>query len=405
MKCGLFGVILLVLCAAFPVHAEPSIREVYAAAKAGRLSEAEAMMQQVLKAHPDSAKAHYANAEILAREHLFAQAQVELQTAEHLSPGLRFVRPRAVRALRDELAASSGSTPPVANVSRLDSPRPGISADAGQPIRHVGGDAVPVQSASPEQLPTDRHTPKIPVLLAFMILGVTAAFILGGIAILVIGVRWLWRHVGTAARAPPKLAPAYGSDFTGYSSGRQWRRPIAHHGVQGPGLLGGLAQGAAIGAGVVAGEALMERALESYSRHEHPAGSTLGIAASDNVDSGNADMGGMDFGIVSGGGWDDSSSSANVGTADSGDAGSETGSADFGVASSSGWDDSADSAPAEDSDPGSSLFSSLVGGGSSDSSSSDSGSSSWSFFSGSSSSSDSDSSPSSDSSDSSNDWL
>ena len=49
-------------------QAEPTLTQVYDTAQAGRLEEAQVMMQQVLVAHPGSAKAHFVQAELSARQ-------------------------------------------------------------------------------------------------------------------------------------------------------------------------------------------------------------------------------------------------------------------------------------------------------------------------------------------------
>jgi Flp pilus assembly protein TadD len=53
------------------------------------------MMQQVLVAHPNSAKAHFVQAELSARQGNLARAQEELTTAEKLAPGLPFAKPES----------------------------------------------------------------------------------------------------------------------------------------------------------------------------------------------------------------------------------------------------------------------------------------------------------------------
>ncbi len=72
--------ILFFICAAALVGAamaqpDPTLNQVYEAAQAGRIAQAQDMMKQVLRDHPQSAKAHYVEAELLARQKLFAQAQ------------------------------------------------------------------------------------------------------------------------------------------------------------------------------------------------------------------------------------------------------------------------------------------------------------------------------------------
>ncbi|HTT39312.1 MAG TPA: tetratricopeptide repeat protein, partial [Burkholderiales bacterium] len=57
----------LTLTGGYAVAAEPTIHQVYQAADAGNYREAQAMMDQVLRDHPNSAKAHFVEAELLAR--------------------------------------------------------------------------------------------------------------------------------------------------------------------------------------------------------------------------------------------------------------------------------------------------------------------------------------------------
>ena len=47
--------------------ADPTVHQIYEAAEAGRFDQAQQMMDQVLKDHPQSAKAHYVAAPLLWR--------------------------------------------------------------------------------------------------------------------------------------------------------------------------------------------------------------------------------------------------------------------------------------------------------------------------------------------------
>src|ERR1051325_4945238 len=47
---------------------DASMHEVYLAAEAGKFQEAQTMMDKVLRDHPNSAKAHYVEAELLAKQ-------------------------------------------------------------------------------------------------------------------------------------------------------------------------------------------------------------------------------------------------------------------------------------------------------------------------------------------------
>ena len=83
--------------------ADPTVHQIYEAASTGHLDQAQQMMDQVLRDHPNSAKAHYVQAELYAREGKAALARSELGRAEQLKPGLPDENPRSVQALKSEL--------------------------------------------------------------------------------------------------------------------------------------------------------------------------------------------------------------------------------------------------------------------------------------------------------------
>src|ERR1700744_1233304 len=72
----------------FAQGAEPSMHEIYQEADAGHLDKAQQMIEKVLADRPNSAKAHYVQAELYAREGKLSLARSELGTAERLNPGL-----------------------------------------------------------------------------------------------------------------------------------------------------------------------------------------------------------------------------------------------------------------------------------------------------------------------------
>src|SRR6202789_283660 len=87
---------------------DPTSQQIYAAAEAGHLDQAQQMISQVLADHPGSARAHYVQAELYAREGKTALARSELSTAEQLKPGLPFANPRSVQELKAQLGQSRG---------------------------------------------------------------------------------------------------------------------------------------------------------------------------------------------------------------------------------------------------------------------------------------------------------
>ena len=89
----------------------PSLDEVYRTARAGDLPRADAMMQQVLNAYPNSARAHYAYAQILTAEGRTAAARAQLTQAERIAPGLPFVSPQARTGLEQRLQSAPTPAP------------------------------------------------------------------------------------------------------------------------------------------------------------------------------------------------------------------------------------------------------------------------------------------------------
>lgn len=257
---------------------EPSLHQVYQTAEAGHLDQARSMMDEVLKNHPDSGKAHYVKAELLARQGLARQASAELATAERLAPGLPFAKPDAVRELRQLVGTASTAQ----SAPRSFAPAAGLAPAAG---------------------------------------GFPWGMVLVGVGVLAFIV------IVARRMAPQRVAPtAYGANG-GYGAAGAGMAPPAPYGGMpggantagtGPGLgsrvMGGLATGAALGAGMVAGEALASHFLD---RHDDP---TPRKAISDPgpldlgnpmIGDSNDDMGGADFGVSDGSSWDDGGGSSD----------------------------------------------------------------------------------------------
>ncbi len=258
--------------------AEPTLHEVYQAAETGHFDQADAMMNQVLKAHPNSAKAHFVEAELLAKEHKLTQARNELNKAEQLDASLGFAKPGALQSLKDQLNGT---------------------ASYGLQTTHMG--TLPVQQTYADSA---SHTP-------WGLLLAGAAFLLAVFAFL-----------KTRTRAATATTPYTGGVVYGQASSNTVQPPFqtAPMGPQAPAstsggmgstLLGGLATGAAVGAGMVAGEALMHRVFDGGSAHRdtflepaQPVYPTVSTPANDNYS-----MGGEDFGVTDDNSWDDNSDS------------------------------------------------------------------------------------------------
>jgi len=245
-----------------PVFAEPSLHQVYEAAESGQMGQAQQMMSEVLKAHPSSGKAHYVEAELLAKQHNFSQARRELALAERLSPGLNFTNQYSVAELRRELSTSGSRYTGGYGVAG------GVTHTRGFPLGSLIFGALVVG---------------VVLMLVMFLVRRRSGTVLGGMS----GGGRMAGYGGSGGPQPVSPYPGYPPQGGGLGGGS--------------GILGSLATGAAMGAGVVAGEALMDRILDGGERRGGPGidqGFTGGGMSDDYL---NNDMGGADFGIADSG--------------------------------------------------------------------------------------------------------
>jgi uncharacterized protein len=241
----------------FAQAADPTMNQIYEAAAGGHLDQAQQMITQVLADHPTSAKAHYVQAELYAKEGKNSLARTELATAERLNPGLTSFSPRSVQELKSQLGQST---------------RPTGSQIISMPARSEahfpwGGLIIGLIVVGLLLMLFRRRTPQYPVMGA----------------------------PGTAAGGPG-APPGYGPQ--GYGPGYG---PAPMGGGMGSGIAGGLASGLAVGAGVVAGEELAHHFLDGGHRE----GGVIPSADAAEPGYSNSDMGGNDFGANDPGSWDD----------------------------------------------------------------------------------------------------
>jgi hypothetical protein len=229
---------------------EPTMDQIYTAAAGGHLDQAQQMITQVLADHPTSAKAHYVQAELYAKEGQTALARSELGTAEQLKPGLPFASPRSVQELKAQLGLRTGAISPAV-------------------IRSVPAAA------------------RFPWGTVLILAGVVAILLM------------VFRRRNTYVQYPA-AGPGMGGQPGTYGPGGYGPGPMGGGGI-GSGIAGGLASGLAVGAGVVAGEELAHHFLDGG----HSGGVIPPAEAGDSGFS-NGDMGGSDFGVNDpGSGWDD----------------------------------------------------------------------------------------------------
>lgn len=246
----------------------PTMDQVYQAAHSGRVDEALRMMDKVLKEHPDSAKAHFVEAELLAKQGQMGQAEAELKSAERIKPDLSFAKPEAVQELKS-----------IINSNHRVSQSPAGSFQAEQ----SGG------------------FPWGLILLA-----------VAAIAIITLIMRSLANR--NAPAYPGNFQPGMQNGSVSpvpmqpYGGGMAQMGPVG--GGMGSGIMGGLATGAAVGVGMVAGEALAHRFMDGGRSDT----GNIAQSSTDSWSSSSDNMGGSDFGIADNSSWSDSSNVADSGS-------------------------------------------------------------------------------------------
>ena len=234
---------------------DPSVDQIYAAASGGHLDQAQQMITQVLADHPSSARAHYVQAELYAREGKTALARSELAAAEQLKPGLPFESARSVQELKAQLGLRNGTMNPGAMSPTV--------------VRNA---------------PAPRPFPWGTVLILAAVVGILLM---------------VFRRRTTYVQQYPAGGPTGGAPGT-YGPGGYGPSPMGGGGI-GSGIAGGLASGLAVGAGVVAGEELAHHFLDGGH-----GGGVIPPAEAGESGFSNSDMGGSDFGMNDpGSGWDD----------------------------------------------------------------------------------------------------
>ena len=286
-------------------QSEPTLNQIYDAAKAGKVEQAQVMIQQVLVLHPNSGKAHFVHAELFARQGNLKGAREALAQAEKLAPGLPFANADAVQKLRVQLRA--GST--------ADAVRPsatGAATSSGLPVR-------PELSAQSTNSPSSSPFP----------VGLGLALGGGAIAAAIFFMRrrtpaaspagpgWTAqpeRSPGSGLSGPqtfgqaPGAGGAAGYAQPGYGTQQNYQ-PAPAAGGMGGRVMGGLATGLAVGAGVMAAGALGRSLMGRDEQQAHAAPAASNDYAPFGTDP---DLGGNNFGVADGGSWDDGQGAGGV---------------------------------------------------------------------------------------------
>ncbi|MGZ5786244.1 MAG: tetratricopeptide repeat protein [Ramlibacter sp.] len=301
LRIVLLALMTLALAGLAAAQGEPTIKQIYDTAQSGQLDKARQMTQEVLRNHPNSAKAHFVMAELDAAKGNANEARAELAQAESLAPGLPFASPQAVQALRAKLNSAPAARSPEV-----------VRAPA---------------AATPREAPGNSSFPWGLALLAAAALAVVATV-------------WRSRAAARDAAARNAAATGYGANAygapaggpgwgpqPGYGPPAGYGAPPAQPGMGGQ-VMGGLATGLAVGAGVVAAQEIGRRMLGEHGQQ----GAGSGLASQPQGDSPLARDAGLgaidgasaapglpeDFGIADGGSWDGGGDSFDVGGVDDG---------------------------------------------------------------------------------------
>jgi hypothetical protein len=252
-RVSLFAALAVGLAGVAMADTDATPHQIFEAAQSGHLAQAQQMIGQVLRDHPQNAKAHFIAAELDARIADLPAARQQLATAKQLDPTLSFTDASALSSLERQLIG----------------------------IRPV------VPGTGPLSVAPAVHRSAVPW---------------GWIIVLALGAFVLWsmfraRSQQSYAAGPlppgnPGMQPGYGP---------------AYPPAGGSGLMGNLASGLAIGAGVVAGEELVRHVIDGRSAGGNESNADLRDPPQ------NQDLGGADFGTQDGSSWGSDSSGGDAG--------------------------------------------------------------------------------------------
>ena len=223
----------------------PTTQQVEAAVKQGNYGQAETMMAEVVAAKPESARAHYVYAEVLAHNGSFVKAQTEVAKAREIDPAIKFASADKFRAFEQLLQRENA--PRAAPAERT----PARSADASPTAQMA-----PVAPAR-VQAPATAQSAGMPSWIWVAGLAIVGFF--------------LWRGFNRSRSAASAGAAAYGAPGAAMAGGS----PVPYGSPGGPGAVpyggqvppqqpgmgsGMLGTGLAV-AGGVAGGMMLERML------------------------------------------------------------------------------------------------------------------------------------------------
>jgi hypothetical protein len=291
MKRFWFGALLVVLTPL--VWALPTVQDVDAEVQKGHYAQAESMMQEVVAAKPQSARAHYVYAQILAHNGRFSVAAAEEARARHLDPAMKFSKAEDVRAFEQRLEKERRRTP--SDGTALGSVGPTTAAVPGTALAPV-----PTRQVAPPLAESNSSPSGLPGWV-WPVAIIALVFV-------------AWRMMRSSGRVPsPAAASAPPYAAASYGPGGAYPPGTAGPGMApapGAGLMGvGLAAAGGVAAGMLA-ERLLERGREQRGGDAFYDGSGAGSSQPD-PDARALEDRSIDFG--SGSDWSDGGGSSDIG--------------------------------------------------------------------------------------------
>ena len=134
--------IVLAGLAAF-AWALPTLQQVEAQVRQGNFAQAESMMREVVAARPDSARAHYVYAELLAHGGKLDQAVEEARAARTIDPDVKFTDPEKFRTFEASLLRAQNPA------ARLPSTTAPVETRSAPPAAATRAAPVPAPSGMP----------------------------------------------------------------------------------------------------------------------------------------------------------------------------------------------------------------------------------------------------------------
>ncbi|MEY4751761.1 MAG: hypothetical protein RIQ60_3975 [Pseudomonadota bacterium] len=288
----------LLLFTQFALAELPTQAEVEAAVRASRYSEAQAMMAEVVKAKPASAKARYVYAEILAHNRQYDDAATQLREAQRIDPATKFADPGRVQAFEQQLQRAAAKAHQPGSLAGTGAvigapPQAGAQAPAAQVAPGTGARLpaeAPVQRAARTEASDGGGLPGWLIIVAIF-----------GVGIVVL--RSVTKRQREAARQSA-IFPAQAAGWSGGTAAGAY--PPSGYGAPSAGSSA-LRTGMAVAGGVAAG-VLLERMLHGNEAHAVESSS---LPQHVNQPQLQPPAGGDDFGFERreidfghGGGWD-----------------------------------------------------------------------------------------------------